>query len=95
MVGIVDRWGDPTNYVSFYRPPGWQDKWNAMITQIDDKKRLAQLKELLAILYEEAIGMPYMADSPLLARQKKLHGFDFHANHIVNYYEPQNIWMSK
>jgi peptide/nickel transport system substrate-binding protein len=96
LVGIVDRFGDAKNMVSMYRPAGWQDKWNAVLAQPDDKKRQAQLKELVGILYEEAVGMPYMADSPLLARQKgKIHGFDLHANHIVSYYEPQNLWMSK
>jgi peptide/nickel transport system substrate-binding protein len=96
MVGIVDRWGDPANYVSFYRPPKWQDKWNAMITQLNEKKRMSQLQELVGILYEEAAGIPYQGDAPLLARQKgKVHGFDLHANHIVSYYEPQNIWLSK
>jgi peptide/nickel transport system substrate-binding protein len=96
VVGIVDRWGDPTNYVSLYRPAGWQDKWSAMLQQLDDKKRMNQLKDLLAILYEEAIGIPYQGDAPLLARQKgKVHGFDLHNNHTVSYYEPQDIWLSK
>jgi ABC-type transport system substrate-binding protein len=96
LVGIVDRWGDPTNFISFYRPPGWQEKWNALRAQQDEKKHLAQLKELLKILYDEAVGIPYQGDAPLLARLRgKVHGFDLHANHTVNYWEPENIWLSK
>jgi ABC-type transport system substrate-binding protein len=96
LVGIVDRWGDPTMFVSFYRPPGWQEKWNALRAQQDEKKLMVQLKELLKILYDEAVGIPYQGDSPLLARQRgKVHGFDLHDNHMVNYWEPENIWLSK
>jgi ABC-type transport system substrate-binding protein len=96
LVGIVDRWGEPTMMISFYRPPGWQEKWNTLRAQQDDKKRLVQLKELLKILYDEAVGIPYQGDAPLLARHRgKVHGFNFHANHTPSYYEPENIWLSK
>ncbi len=95
LVGIMDRWGDPTNYVSFYRPPGWADKWNALRTQLDDKKRLGQMKELMKLLYDEAVGIPYQGDAPLLARSKKVNGFNHHANHMVSYWEPENVWLSK
>jgi ABC-type transport system substrate-binding protein len=95
LVGIIGRWGDPKNYISFYRPPGWQEKWDALIAEQDDAKRLTKLKELLKILYDEAIAMPYQGDAPLMVRNSKLHNFDFHANHITSYYEPQNIWLSK
>jgi len=96
LVGIVERWGAPNDYISFYRPPGWQEKWNALLAQQDEKKLMLQLKELLKILYDEAAGIPYQGDAPLLARHRgKVHGFDLHANHMVSYYEPQNIWLSK
>jgi len=95
LVGIVDRWGDPTMFPSFYRPPGWQEKWNALRAQQDEKKLMVQLKELLKILYDEVVGIPYQGDAPLLVRQRNVHGFDFHDNHTVNYWEPQNVWLSK
>ena len=95
LVGIVERWGTPDDYISFYRPPGWQEKWNALLAQQDEKKLMVQLKELLKILYDEAVGIPYQGDAPLLARHRNVHGFDLHANHMVSYFEPQNIWLSK
>ena len=95
LVGIVDRWGDAKNFISFYRPPGWQDKWDALIAQQDDEKRLVQLKEMIKILYDEAIGIPYQGDAPLVVRRPELHGFDHHARHMVSYWEPQSIWLSK
>ena len=95
LVGIIDRWGTSNRYISFYRPPGWQEKWDALIAQQDDGKRLAQLKELLKILYDEAVGIPYQGDAPQLVRQPNVHGFDLHAEHMVSYWAPQDVWLSK
>jgi peptide/nickel transport system substrate-binding protein len=94
LVGIADRWGQPTNYVSFYRPPGWQEKWNALFAQLDDKKRLAQMKELMKVLYDEAAGIPYQGDAPLLVHQK-VQGFKHHSNHMTSFWEPAEVWLSK
>lgn len=96
LVGIVDRWGDPTNFISLYRPPGWHEKWNTLLTQQDEKKRFVLLKELLKILYEEVVGIPFQGDAPLMALHRgKVQGFKFHSNHIPSYFEPQNVWLSK
>jgi peptide/nickel transport system substrate-binding protein len=96
LVGIVDRWGDPANYVSFYRPPGWNDKWNALKAQMDDKKRLVQMKELMKLLVDEGVGVPYQGDAPLLVMPKgKLHGFYHHSNHMVSFWDPAEVWLSK
>jgi peptide/nickel transport system substrate-binding protein len=95
LVGVVERWGTPNDYISFYRPPGWQEKWNALLAQKDQKKLMGQLKELVKILYDEAVGIPYQGDAPLMAHSKKLHEFNLHSDHMVSYYEPQNVWLSK
>ena len=95
LVGILDRWGDAKNYVSLYRPPGWQEKWSALIAQQDDDKRMAQLRELMKVLYDEVVGLPYQGDAPLLVRTDKVHNFDLHSHHIVSFWQPQNIWLSK
>jgi peptide/nickel transport system substrate-binding protein len=95
LVGIVDRWGESKNYISFYRPPGWQDKWDALVAQQDDQKRLIQMKALIKILYDEAAGIPYQGDAPCIVRDVKIHGFDMHARRMVSYWEPQSIWLNK
>ncbi len=95
LVGILDRWGDANNYVSLYRPPGWQEKWGALIAQQDEDKRMAQLKELMKVLYDEVVGIPYQGDAPQLVRDKNVHGFDLHSHHIVSFWQPQNVWLSK
>ncbi len=95
LVGILTRWGLANDYISFYRPPEWQEKWDALVAQQDDDKRLVQLKEILKILYDEAVGIPYQGDAPQLVRDKNVHGFNLHGKHMVSYWEPQNVWLSK
>lgn len=95
FVGILTRWGLANDYISFYRPPGWQEKWDALLTQMDDGKRLVQLKEILKMLYDEAVGIPYQGDAPQVVRIDKLHNFNHHSNHMVSYWTPHNIWLSK
>jgi peptide/nickel transport system substrate-binding protein len=95
LVGILDRWGTSNNYVGLYRPPGWQEKWDALITQQDDAKRLVQFKELLKILYDEVVGIPYQGDAPQVVRIDKVHNFNHHSNHMFSYWTPPDIWLSK
>jgi peptide/nickel transport system substrate-binding protein len=96
FIGIQDRYGQANDFVSFYRPPGWQEKWNALLEQPDEDKRLVQFKELIKMMYDEVVAIPYLYNSPLMALNLKLvHGFKLHANHTADYYEPENIWLSK
>jgi peptide/nickel transport system substrate-binding protein len=95
LLGILGRWGDETNYISFYRPEGWQEKWDAITSQLDEEKRMQQLKELVKIMYDEVVGIPYQGDAPLCAQYDWVHGFDHNANHTVGYWTPQDIWLEK
>jgi len=95
LVGIMGRWGDETNYISFYHPEGWQDKWDAVTAQLDEAKRTEQLKELIKILYDEVVGIPYQGDCPLVALYNNLHGFEHHAKHVTSYWAPQDVWLEK
>ena len=54
-----------------------------------------QLKELLKILYDEVVGIPYQGDAPLVVRADNLHNFNHHSNHMVSYWTPPDIWLSK
>jgi peptide/nickel transport system substrate-binding protein len=62
MSSLYNTLGDPTNFVSMYRPAGWQDKWDALVAQIDDTQRIAQMKELNDIMYNEANAQFTYAD---------------------------------
>jgi ABC-type transport system substrate-binding protein len=95
LLGILGRWGTADTYISFYRPEGWQEKWDAIVEEQDENKRAELLKEIITIMHDEAIGIPYQGDSPLLALQPGvIHNFDFHANHTVSFWAPQDIWRS-
>lgn len=94
LLGIMGRWGDATNYISFYHPEGWQDKWDAITAQLDEAQRLEQLKEIIEIMQDEVVGIPYQGDAPLVAMYDNLHGFEHHANHVTSYWAPQDIWLS-
>jgi ABC-type transport system substrate-binding protein len=96
FVGLQGRYGVTTDYVSFYRPPGWQDKWAAMLTQTDDAKRMQQFKELVKVIYDEANISFYQADAPIMALiPGRVNGFELHTAMAADYYTPETIWLSK
>jgi len=95
LPGIIQRWGDKSNYVSIYRPPGWQEKWDQLIAEQNRQKRTALLKELVKILYDEVIGIPYQADAPLQILNKKVRDWNYNSGRTVSYYDAGKIWLSE
>jgi hypothetical protein len=84
------------DYVSFYRPPGWQQKWDAMIAQPDDNIRAEQMREIMKIIYDEVVAIPYQGDRPLMVLQKgKVNNFKFHYGKTPSFYTPEDVWLSK
>jgi peptide/nickel transport system substrate-binding protein len=95
LLGIQGRWGDATTYISIYQPEGYWDKWNDLLTELDTAKRTAILKDILKIIYDEAIGIPYQGDAPLVAMDPKLHGFAHHAFHVTSFWSPGEVWLEQ
>jgi peptide/nickel transport system substrate-binding protein len=95
LLGIQGRWGDPTTYISIYQPDGYWDKWDALKKELDPAKRLSILKDILKVIYDNAIGIPYQGDAPLVAMVPELHGFAHHANHVTSFWSPGTIWLEK
>jgi peptide/nickel transport system substrate-binding protein len=81
-------------YLSAWRPPGWLDKVQAAMNQVDSTKRLVQERELVKIIYEESMGIPIATSAFLEAQDKKVHELDWGvgSNYI---FKPQNGWLSK
>jgi peptide/nickel transport system substrate-binding protein len=92
LTSMVTRFN--TNYPSMYRPAGWADKWNAVIAQPDYNKRVAQLKELVKIMYDEMIVIPYHSDRSRMVLDGKVKGFAFQATGADGW-DCVNTWLSK
>jgi peptide/nickel transport system substrate-binding protein len=93
LLGIQGRWGDATTYISIYQPQGYWEKWDELFAELDTTKRTEILRELLNIIYDEAIGIPYQGDAPLVAMDTKLHGFAHHAFHVTSFWAPGEVWL--
>jgi len=81
-------------YLSAYRPPGWLDKVEAAMAQVDAGKRLEQERELVKIMYDEVMGIPISSSAFLAAQDKSVRDLDWGvgSNYI---FKPQNGWLSK
>ena len=96
LVNYVARWGDPGNFVSFYHPQGWNAKWEAIYTELDDAKRVNMLKETVKIIYDESIAIPLQDDNSLYAMNKdQVYNFRFHTNATSGWWEAADVWMKK
>jgi ABC-type transport system substrate-binding protein len=95
LLGIQGRWGDSTTYISIYQPEGYWEKWDDLFAELDTSKRNEILIEILNIIYDEAIAIPYQGDAPLVAMDPKLHGFAHHAFHVTSFWAPGEVWLEE
>lgn len=95
LLGIQGRWGDPTTYISIYQPEGYWEKWDALFAELDPVKRNVIFMDILKMIYDNAIGIPYQGDAPLVAMDPKLHGFAHHAFHVTSFWAPGLVWLEK
>jgi ABC-type transport system substrate-binding protein len=64
-------------YLSAYRPPGWLEKVDAALAQVDAEKRLAQERKLIKIMYDEAMAIPISTSAFLAAQDKSIRELDW------------------
>jgi ABC-type transport system substrate-binding protein len=95
LLGIQGRFGEPSTYISMYQPAGYWAKWDALKAELDTAKRNIILKDILKMIYDEAIAIPYQGDAPLVAINPKLHGFAHHAFHVTSFWDPGKVWEEK
>jgi peptide/nickel transport system substrate-binding protein len=93
---LTARFYTPT-YPSMYRPAGWNQKWEAMLSQVDDKERIKQLKELVRIMFDEAMIIPYQSDSSRAVLDGTVVGFaeTYQINNMADYWEPGIVYLTK
>lgn len=104
ILGLYNAFYDPTTKVSIYKPAEWQDKWDAIVAQVDDIKRLAQVKELVKIMYDESNVIYIWADSPQGAEPMgtvyvmvngKAALYELSPFGGSMDYHPEDVWLSK
>ena len=95
LYSVASSWGSTTSRASVYRPAGYMDKWAALYTQSDQTKLIAQWQELVKIMEEQCMYIPYQADRSLDALAPYVHGFLLRGNKTVDYWEPAKVWLDK
>jgi ABC-type transport system substrate-binding protein len=96
LLNYLTRWGDATNFVSFYRPPGWQSMWDQLAAQPDDTLRANQLKAIVKLMYDQSIAIPFQGDVPFrVSRPGVVNNFGFHTNRTSGWYESADVWLKK
>jgi ABC-type transport system substrate-binding protein len=84
----------PGFYPSMYRDT-WQNKMDQAVAEPNYDKRMALMKDMMQILFNDAMAIPLWTSSDLTAVSNTLKGdFQWGLGH-PNFYEPQNAWLSK
>lgn len=97
-VYLLTRFGNEAYWPSMYSPPGWWDKWNAVVAQRDEKKRIAQVSELIKIMADEAMVISVYETHPTWATYSgkgQVHDIDWCGNKNTWYWNPTGVWISR
>jgi hypothetical protein len=95
MPGLNSRWGDPAFFVSMYKPEGWNDMWAAVMSEIDDNKRVEKMKEIVRLDYNECLTFTWRADAPFGVNDGSVHDFILHAGGAMDMWWPETTWLEK
>jgi ABC-type transport system substrate-binding protein len=91
---VISRFATPTDYVSMYKPAGWQQKWDAMQAEPDYNKRMALIKELIKTVYDEMMATPYHTDGDRYALIK-VNDLGAFAGRVTRWWDAANVWIGK
>ncbi|HEY97519.1 MAG TPA: ABC transporter substrate-binding protein [Dehalococcoidia bacterium] len=92
----MNVWLSPTaTYPTMKFPDNWTEDWQAVKTEPDYDKRMAQMKALLKVVYDEALVIPWMWDAPRYCINSKVHDLMWDAVDINGYFDPVNVWKEK
>jgi len=92
----MNVWLNPVQtYPTMQFPEGWTASWQAVRSEPDYDKRMAKMQALLKVVYDEALVIPWMWDSPRYVLNAKIHDLKWDAVDINGYFDPVNVWRSK
>ena len=70
----MNVWLSPTaTYPTMKFPDGWWDSWVDVKTEVDYDTRMAKMQALLKMVYDDALVIPWMWDSPRYVLNSKVH----------------------
>jgi peptide/nickel transport system substrate-binding protein len=92
----MNVWLSPVaTYPTMKFPDNWEASWQAVKTEPDYDTQMAKMKALLKVVYDEALIMPWMWDSPRYVINSKVHDLKWDAVDINGYFDPANVWKEK
>jgi peptide/nickel transport system substrate-binding protein len=90
--GLNSRWGDPAYWPSMWVPEGWHDKWAAIMSEIDDAKRIELMKNIVRLDYNDCVTFTWRGDAPFGVNDGTSHGFILHVGGAMDMWWPENVW---
>ena len=92
----MNVWLSPVaTYPTMEFPDNWTSSWQDVRSETDYDTRMAKMKALLKVVYDEALVIPWMWDSPRYVINSKVHDLKWDAVDINGYYDPVNAWKEK
>jgi ABC-type transport system substrate-binding protein len=92
----MNVWLSPTStFPTMEFPDNWIEDWQAVRAEPDYDKRMTMMKALLKVVYDEALVIPWMWDSPRYVLNAKVHDLMWDAVDINGYFDPANVWKEK
>ena len=76
-------------------PDNWAASWQDVKSEPQYDQQMAKMKALLKIVYDEALVIPWMWDSPRYVVNSKLHDLKWDEMDINGYFDPVNVWKEK
>ena len=95
MPGLNSRWGDPTAWPSMYKPANWNEKWAAVMAEIDDAKRVELMKDIVRLDYNECVTFTWRADAPFGVDAGNVRNFVLHSGSAMDMWWPETTWIEK
>ncbi len=94
--GWMNVWLNPVQtYPTMQFPEGWTADWQSVRSEPDYDKRMAKMKALLKVVYDDALVMPWMWDAPRYVLNSKIRDLAWDAVDINGYFDPVNVWRAK
>lgn len=82
-------------HVSMYKQDDWQAKVDATVAQPDAQKQLAQFKELVKILNDQAMAISLWTKPDISAVDKSVQGLRWTQGGHPRFYEAADAWLNK